>query len=42
MQPYAKQIAVEGVQLGLTESEILRIVRDEFEKIEEARWANLP
>ena len=42
LQPYAKQIAVEGVQLGLTETEILRIVRDELEKIEEARWANLP
>jgi GntR family transcriptional regulator len=35
LQPYAKQIAVEGVQLCLTDDEILGIVREELEKLAE-------
>jgi GntR family transcriptional regulator len=31
LQPYARQLAVEGVQLLLTDEEILKIVQDELE-----------
>lgn len=34
LQPYARQIAVEGTQLGLTEAEIVNMVRDELAKLE--------
>ncbi len=34
MQPYARQIAVEGTQLGLTEAEILSLVQEELAKLE--------
>lgn len=34
LQPYARQIAVEGTQLGLTEAEILNMVQDELAKLE--------
>jgi GntR family transcriptional regulator len=33
LQPYAKQIAVEGVQLGLTDQEIVRALQEELEKL---------
>jgi len=33
LQPYAKQLAVEGVQLGLTDEEILSILHEELEKL---------
>jgi len=33
MQPQARQIAVEGIQLGLTEEEILEMVRAELERL---------
>lgn len=33
LQPYARQIAVEGVQLLLTDEEVLRIVQDELAKL---------
>ena len=35
LQPYARQIAVEGVQLRLTDEEILKIVQDELAKLGE-------
>ena len=35
LQPYARQIAVEGVQLLLTDEEILKIVQDELTKLSE-------
>jgi GntR family transcriptional regulator len=35
LQPYAKQIAVEGVQLRLTDEDILKIVQEELEKLGE-------
>jgi GntR family transcriptional regulator len=31
--PYARQIAVEGIQLGLTEEEILEMVQEELERL---------
>ena len=31
LQPYARQIAVEGTQLGLTDEEILKMVQEELE-----------
>jgi GntR family transcriptional regulator len=34
LQPYARQIAVEGTQLGLTEAEILNLVQEELSKLE--------
>jgi GntR family transcriptional regulator len=34
LQPYARQIAVEGTQLGLTEEEIVKIVQEELESLE--------
>jgi GntR family transcriptional regulator len=33
LQPYARQLAVEGVQLRLTDEEILEIVQDELENL---------
>jgi GntR family transcriptional regulator len=36
LQPYAKQIAVEGAQLRLTSEEILKIVEEELAKLGEA------
>lgn len=33
LQPYARQIAVEGVQLLLTDEEVLKIVQDELTKL---------
>jgi GntR family transcriptional regulator len=33
LQPYARQIAVEGTQLGLDEREIMEIVQEELEKL---------
>ena len=33
LQPYAKQLAVEGVQLGLTDEEILSMLHEELEKL---------
>ena len=35
LQPYARQIAVEGVQLRLTDEEILKTVRDELDSLGE-------
>ncbi|HZV89185.1 MAG TPA: GntR family transcriptional regulator [Candidatus Binatus sp.] len=35
LQPYARQIAVEGVQLRLTDEEILKIVQDELARLGE-------
>ncbi len=35
LQPYAKQIAVEGAQLRLTDEDILKIVQDELAKLGE-------
>lgn len=35
LQPYAKQIAVEGAQLRLTDEDILKIVQEELSKLEE-------
>jgi GntR family transcriptional regulator len=34
VQPYARQIAVEGTQLGLNETEILDLVQEELAKLE--------
>lgn len=34
LQPYARQIAVEGTQLGLSEAEILDLVQEELAKLE--------
>lgn len=34
LQPYARQIAVEGMQLGLSEEEILDLVQEELAKLE--------
>lgn len=34
LQPYARQIAVEGTQLGLGETEILDLVQEELAKLE--------
>ena len=34
LQPYARQIAVEGTQLGLTEAEVLHLVQEELAKLE--------
>jgi GntR family transcriptional regulator len=34
LQPYARQIAVEGTQLGLDETEILDLVQEELAKLE--------
>jgi GntR family transcriptional regulator len=36
LQPYARQIAVEGTQLRLTDEEILRIVQDELARLGES------
>lgn len=33
LQPYARQLAVEGAQLRLTDEEILKIVQDELESL---------
>lgn len=33
LQPYARQIAVEGTQLGLDEADIMEIVQEELEKL---------
>jgi GntR family transcriptional regulator len=33
LQPYARQIAVEGTQLGLNEQEIMEMVQEELEKL---------
>lgn len=33
LQPYARQIAVEGTQLGLSGGEIIEIVQEELEKL---------
>ena len=33
LQPYARQIAVEGTQLGLSEEEIMETVQEELEKL---------
>ena len=33
LQPYARQIAVEGIQLGLTEEEIMETVQGELERL---------
>lgn len=33
LQPYARQIAVEGTQLGLSDDEIMETVREELEKL---------
>jgi GntR family transcriptional regulator len=33
LQPYARQIVVEGVQLGLTDKEILEVIQDELAKL---------
>jgi GntR family transcriptional regulator len=33
LQPYARQIAVEGAQLGLTDEEILKIVQQELQSL---------
>jgi GntR family transcriptional regulator len=33
LQPYARQIAVEGTQLGLSEGDIIEIVQEELEKL---------
>jgi len=33
LQPYARQLAVEGVQLGLTDEEILWMLQEELEKL---------
>ena len=33
LQPYAKQIAVEGIQLGLTDEEILGALQEELERL---------
>lgn len=33
LQPYARQIAVEGFQLGLSEQDILKVLQDEMEKL---------
>lgn len=33
LQPYARQIAVEGTQLGLSEDEIIETVAEELEKL---------
>jgi GntR family transcriptional regulator len=33
LQPYARQIAVEGTQLGLDEREIMAMVQEELEKL---------
>jgi GntR family transcriptional regulator len=33
LQPYARQIAVEGAQLGLTDEEILKMVHEELESL---------
>jgi GntR family transcriptional regulator len=35
LQPYAKQIAVEGAQLRLSDEDILKIVQEELAKLEE-------
>jgi len=37
LQPYARQIAVEGTQLGLNETEILDLVQEELAKLEVPR-----
>ena len=33
LQPYARQIAVEGIQLGLTEEDIMKTVQEELERL---------
>jgi GntR family transcriptional regulator len=33
LQPYARQIAVEGIQLGLTEEDIMKTLQEELEKL---------
>ncbi|MGH9573873.1 MAG: GntR family transcriptional regulator [Candidatus Acidiferrales bacterium] len=37
LQPYARQIAVEGTQLGLSEEEILNLVQEELARLEVLR-----
>jgi GntR family transcriptional regulator len=34
LQPYARQIAVEGMQLGLSQEEIVKAVQEELERLE--------
>lgn len=33
LQPHAQQIAVEGIQLGLTEEDIIKAVQEELERL---------
>lgn len=33
IQPYVRQVAVEGIQLGLTDDDILRVLQEELEKL---------
>ena len=33
LQPHARQIAVEGIQLGLTEEDIMKTVQEELERL---------
>jgi GntR family transcriptional regulator len=33
LQPYARQLAVEGVQLGLTDEDIVAMVQEELERV---------
>jgi GntR family transcriptional regulator len=33
LQPYARQIAVEGTQLGLTDGDIMRTLQEELDKL---------
>ena len=33
LQPHARQIAVEGIQLGLTEEDIMKAVQEELERL---------
>jgi hypothetical protein len=37
LQPYARQIAVEGAQLRLTDEEILKTVQDELDGLGERK-----
>jgi hypothetical protein len=37
LQPYARQIAVEGVQLRLTNEEILKTVQDALDSLGESK-----
>jgi GntR family transcriptional regulator len=33
IQPYVRQVAVEGIQLGLTDDDILKVLQEELEKL---------